>query len=51
MIKRMTNIPVLYDMEARIRMMEQWLGYEQVISVAIPMESMAGPPIRRRSRA
>lgn len=43
MIKRMSNIPVLYDIEARIRMMEQWPGYEQVISVAIPIESMAGP--------
>ncbi len=43
MIKRMSNIPALHDIEARIRMMDQWPGYEQVISVAIPMESMAGP--------
>ena len=43
MIKRMSNIPVLFDIEARIRMMEQWPGYEQVISVAVPIESMAGP--------
>ncbi len=43
MIKRMTTIPVLYDIDARIRMMDQWPGYEQVISVAVPIESMAGP--------
>jgi uncharacterized protein len=41
MIKRMTNIPVLFDIEARIRMMDAWPGYEQVISVAIPIEAMA----------
>jgi aminocarboxymuconate-semialdehyde decarboxylase len=43
MIKRMSTIPVLYDIEARIRMMDQWPGYEQVISIAVPLESMAGP--------
>jgi uncharacterized protein len=43
MAKRMTSIPMLHDMEARIRMMEQWPGYEQVLSIPIPIESMAGP--------
>jgi predicted TIM-barrel fold metal-dependent hydrolase len=41
--KRMTTIPMLYDIEARIRMMDQWPGYEQVISIPIPIEAMASP--------
>jgi len=28
MIKRVTSIPMLHDMEARIRMMEMWPGYQ-----------------------
>jgi aminocarboxymuconate-semialdehyde decarboxylase len=36
MAKRLTSIPMLYDIEARIRMMEQWPGYEQVLTIAGP---------------
>ena len=43
MAKRLTSIPVLYDIEARIRMMEQWPGYEQVLTIAGPIELMATP--------
>ena len=43
MAKRLTSIPMLYDIEARIRMMDQWPGYEQVLTIAGPIETMAGP--------
>src|SRR5271169_4164265 len=29
MVKRVTSIPMLYDIEARVRMMERWPGYQQ----------------------
>ncbi len=40
MAKRLTSIPVLHDMEARVRMMDQWPGYEQVLTIAGPIEMM-----------
>ena len=43
MAKRLTSIPMLYDIEARIRMMDQWPGYEQVLTIAGPIELMAAP--------
>jgi aminocarboxymuconate-semialdehyde decarboxylase len=43
MAKRLTNIPVLYDIEARLRMMEQWPDYQQVLTIAGPIEAFAGP--------
>src|SRR5207248_6554415 len=43
-VKRVTSIPMLYDIEARIRMIEQWPGYQQVLTIANPpLEAMAGP--------
>ena len=30
MVKRVTSIPMLYNIEARIRMMEHWSGYQHV---------------------
>ena len=52
MVKRVTSIPMLYDIEARIRMMEQWPGYQQVLTLSIPpIESIAGPGRRARPRA
>lgn len=42
MAKRLTAIPMLYDIEARIRMMDQWPGYEQVLTIAGPIEMMTG---------
>ena len=44
MIKRVTSIPMLHDIEARIRMMDQWPGYQQVLTLSNPpIETIAGP--------
>jgi predicted TIM-barrel fold metal-dependent hydrolase len=44
MVKRMTTIPVLADMEARVKMMDQWPGYQQVLTISNPpIEAVAGP--------
>src|SRR5277367_3378360 len=34
MVKRVTSIPILHDIEARIRMMEEWPGYQQVLTLS-----------------
>ena len=45
-IKRWLNIPVLYDMDARLRMMEQFGDYQQVLTLsAPPIEYIAGPEV------
>jgi uncharacterized protein len=44
MVKRVTSIPMLYDIEARVGMMEQWPGYQQVLTLSNPpLEAIAGP--------
>jgi predicted TIM-barrel fold metal-dependent hydrolase len=44
MVKRMGSISVLNDIEARVKMMEQWPGYQQVLTLANPpIEAAAGP--------
>jgi len=44
MVKRVTSIPMLYDIEARIRMMDRWPGYQQVLTLSNPpIETIAGP--------
>lgn len=44
MIKRVTSIPMLHNIEARIRMMDQWPGYQQVLTLSNPpIETIAGP--------
>jgi hypothetical protein len=44
MVKRVTSIPMLYDIEARVRMMDQWPGYQQVLTLSSPpIETIAGP--------
>jgi predicted TIM-barrel fold metal-dependent hydrolase len=44
MLKRTAAIPMLQDMEARARMMDQWPGYQQVLTIANPpVESLVGP--------
>ena len=44
MIKRVTSIPMLHDIDARVRMMEQWPGYQQVLTLSNPpIETIAGP--------
>lgn len=43
-IKRWLNIPVLWDLEARVEMMESFPGYQQVLTLSSPpIESIAGP--------
>jgi aminocarboxymuconate-semialdehyde decarboxylase len=44
MVKRVTSIAMLHDIEARLRMMEQWPGYQQVLTLANPpIEAIAAP--------
>jgi uncharacterized protein len=44
MVKRVTSIPMLHDIEARISMMEAWPGYQQVLTISNPpLEAVAGP--------
>lgn len=43
-IKRWLNIPVLYDLEARLRMMEEFREYQQILTLSLPaIEFVAGP--------
>ncbi len=43
-IKRWLNVPVLYDVDARLRMMEEFGDYQQILSLsAPPIEFLAGP--------
>lgn len=36
MAKRIASIPMLYDLEARLRLVEQWPGYQQVLAPCPP---------------
>src|SRR5262245_64554338 len=43
-IKRWLHIPVLWDLDARIRMMKRFPGYQQVLTLSMPaIEFLAGP--------
>jgi len=43
-IKRWLNIPVLYDLEARLKMMEEFGDYQQILTLSLPaIEFVAGP--------
>lgn len=43
-IKRWLNIPVLWDLDARLRMMTKFRGYQQVLTLSLPaIEFLAGP--------
>jgi len=43
-IKRWLNIPVLWDLDARVRMMGKFKGYRQVLTLSLPaIEFLAGP--------
>jgi predicted TIM-barrel fold metal-dependent hydrolase len=43
-IKRWLTIPVLYDLQARLKMMEDFPGYQQVLTLSNPpIELIAGP--------
>jgi predicted TIM-barrel fold metal-dependent hydrolase len=42
--KRMRNVPMLIDLDVRFRVMEQFEGYQQILSIATPpIEAYAGP--------
>jgi predicted TIM-barrel fold metal-dependent hydrolase len=44
MIKRMTGIRILYDMDARVEMLNQWPEVQQVLTLGNPPpEQLAGP--------
>jgi uncharacterized protein len=44
MVKRVTSIPMLYDIEARVGMMDGWPNYQQVLTLSnSPLETIAGP--------
>ncbi|OGA97059.1 MAG: amidohydrolase [Betaproteobacteria bacterium RIFCSPLOWO2_12_FULL_66_14] len=43
-IKRWLNIPVLWDLEARLKMMDRFKGYKQILTLSLPaIEFLAGP--------
>jgi len=43
-IKRWLNIPVLWDLDARVRMMGKFKNYQQVLTLSLPaIEYLAGP--------
>ena len=43
-LKRWMHIPVLWDLERRIRMMKRWPGYQQVLTLSMPaIEYLGGP--------
>jgi aminocarboxymuconate-semialdehyde decarboxylase len=46
MAKRIGNIKLLQDIEARMRMMDQWPGYQQILTASPPaVELLAGPDV------
>jgi predicted TIM-barrel fold metal-dependent hydrolase len=43
-IMRWFNIPVLWDLDARLRMMKRFRGYRQILTLSLPaIEYLAGP--------
>jgi uncharacterized protein len=44
MIKRMTNLRMLWDMPARVAMLEGWPEVQQVLSLSLPSPEMLGGP-------
>jgi len=43
-IMRWLNIPVLWDLNARLRMMKRFPGYQQILTLSLPaIEYLAGP--------
>lgn len=44
MVKRMSSLRMLWDMEARVEMLNQWPEVQQVLSLSVPSpEMLAGP--------
>ena len=44
MIKRMSNLRMLWDMPARVEMLKQFPDVQQIISLAVPSPEMMGSP-------
>lgn len=45
-VKRMTNLRMLWDIEARVQMLEQWPEVQQVLTLALPPpEALGGPEL------
>jgi predicted TIM-barrel fold metal-dependent hydrolase len=43
-IKRWLHIPVLWDLDARMKMMDRFKGYKQILTLSLPaIEFLAGP--------
>jgi aminocarboxymuconate-semialdehyde decarboxylase len=43
-VKRVASIAMLHDIAARVKMMDQWPGYQQVLTLSNPpLEMIAGP--------
>jgi predicted TIM-barrel fold metal-dependent hydrolase len=43
-IKRWLNIPVLYDLDARLRMMDEFQEYQQILTLSLPAIEFIAPP-------
>ncbi|MGH7090903.1 MAG: amidohydrolase family protein, partial [Stellaceae bacterium] len=43
-VQRMTGLRMLWDIEARVRMIEQWPEVKQVLTLAVPSPEMLGGP-------
>jgi len=43
-LKRWMHIPVLWDLEKRIKMMKRWPGYQQVLTLSMPAIEFLGTP-------
>jgi uncharacterized protein len=46
MQKRVRDIPVMYDLDTRFRIMEQYDGYTQVLTLNLPRASLL-PALKR----
>jgi len=43
-LKRWMHIPVLWDLDKRIKMMRRWPGYQQVLTLSMPAIEFLGTP-------
>ena len=43
-IKRWLHIPVLWDLDARLKMMERFPGYRQILTLSLPAIEFLAPP-------
>ena len=48
-LKRWMHIPVLWDLDARIKMMKRFPGYKQILTLSMPAVEFLGSPRKRPS--